>query len=144
MEAGRGPAAIVRAVDAQTRASLQLQTNSGTLSEAVLDAALETASSAIARARQAGIEPMLSVAQVELSSDVEDPALTLENLWTARALALVTLDGATGAPTYHRVPPWPDGSDVENLAVGVFSGAAAAALTVSVLGAVAAARRRFD
>lgn len=141
LEAGRHPGAIVRAVDAQTKASLVLQTTTGTLSQAVLDAATQTAADAIARARKAGVEPMLSVAQVELAADVADPAATLENLWSARSLALVPLDVDGAEPGFRRVLPWPGTEPVVSLAIGIAAGSGAGALLVGIVAVAGLARR---
>lgn len=88
--AGRTDAAILAAIEAQTSASIVMQTAAGgTVPPAVLDAALQAAARAIATARSHGVEPMLSVSLVELSQDQNETSEALANLWSARSLALL-------------------------------------------------------
>lgn len=88
--AGRGDAAILEAIEAQTAATVAMQTASGpTVPEAVLAAAEQSASRAIDTARSRGVEPMLSVSLVELSQDQQESTQALANLWSARSLALL-------------------------------------------------------
>ncbi len=92
LEAGRWPAAAVAAVEAQAQASLTVQTASGAQpSQAVMDAARQSAARAIQEARAAGIEPISSVALVELSDDEEEINNSLLDLWMARSMALLTV-----------------------------------------------------
>lgn len=88
--AGRSDAAVLEAIEAQTTASVAMQTAGGApVPGAVLDAAVQSASRAIATARGHGVEPMLSVSLVELAQDQNETALKLANLWSARSLALL-------------------------------------------------------
>jgi uncharacterized protein len=88
--AGRTDAAVLEAVEAQTAASVAMQTaGAATVPQAVIDEAVQSASRAIDTARSQGIEPMLSVSLVELSQDQNQTADALSNLWTARSMALL-------------------------------------------------------
>lgn len=88
--AGRNDAAVLEAIEAQTAASVAMQTAGGaSVPSAVLDAAEQAAARAIDTARSQGVEPMLSVSLVELSQDQDDAAAALGNLWSARSLALL-------------------------------------------------------
>lgn len=88
--AGRPDAAVLAAIEAQTAASVAMQTSGGaSVPQAVLDAAVQAASRAIGTARSQGVEPMLSVSLVELSLDQNESAQALANLWSARSLALL-------------------------------------------------------
>ncbi|MHB8634775.1 MAG: S16 family serine protease [Thermoplasmatota archaeon] len=89
--AGRLPAAILEAVNAQTLASVAMQTGGSSLPvpQAVLGAARDSAERAIASARTAGVEPVLSVSLVELAGDQNDTAAALQSLWAARSMAVL-------------------------------------------------------
>lgn len=138
----RYAAAVVDAIEAQTEATVQMQTGGGsTVPPAVLDAAQQSAARAIAEARNAGIEPMLSVSLVELAQDQANAADALANLWTSRSLAL--LDQAQPA-IEPRVQPVVDLSPTdERIVMAIGAGAiVGAGLVAALVLAVAAGRRR--
>lgn len=88
--AGRTDAAVLEAIEAQTAASVAMQTaGGGEVPAAVMAAAEQAAARAIGAARSQGIEPMLSVSLVELSQDQNQTAQALANLWSARSFALL-------------------------------------------------------
>jgi predicted S18 family serine protease len=98
--AGHLPGAFVAAVEAETSASVSVQTGGGApVPSSVLDAAQEGASRAIAALRADGAEPVLAVSLMELASG-ETPQLQLSGYWEARGLALAESAGevATHAP----------------------------------------------
>lgn len=103
-DAGRQDAAVLEAIEAQTTASVAMQTAGGGASvpSAVLEAAVQSASRAIDTARGQGVEPMLSVSLVELAQDQNETTLALANLWSARSLAL--LDRAPDAAEFGEDP----------------------------------------
>lgn len=87
---GQTEAAVLEAIEAQTSASVAMQTAGGSsVPSAVLEAAVQSASRAIDTARQQGVEPMLSVSLVELAQDQNQTDQALSNLWSARSLALL-------------------------------------------------------
>lgn len=139
-EAGGHAAAVVGAIEAQTEASVQMQAVGGSgVPPAVLEAAEQSAARAVAEARNAGIEPMLSVSLVELAQDQADTADALANLWTARSLALLDQAQPAIAP---RLQPVLD-PETERVALGVVAGAiVGAGLVAALVLAVAAGRRR--
>ncbi len=141
IDARRFSAAAVGAVEAQTSASVAMQTV-GTLGvpAAVLEAARQSAARAIAEARNAGIEPMLSVSLVELAQDQQDTATALGNLWTARSLALLDQAQPAVEPRVTRVPLT---GDAQRMALAVVAGAViGAGLLAALVLAVSASRRR--
>ncbi len=135
-DAGRAPAAILLAIEAQTQASVALQTGGGAeVPDAVLAAAQDAASRAVADARSRGLEPLLSVSLVELSQSQSDSALALENLWTARSAAL--LGAIEGEPDVVDGRSVTDGNEFP-IQAGWLAAAASAGLLLGA-GLVAAA-----
>lgn len=113
-EEGRLAAALVEAVAAEVEASVALQAGTGVVAPAVVDAAQQTASQAVARARAPGdpdgqggpgVEPFSAVARVELADDLQG-AEALRSLWMARGLALLSVEGAPPPVSVStQVPP---------------------------------------
>jgi uncharacterized protein len=104
-QAGHLGAAVVAAADAQSLASVAMQTGGGSAVPAtVLAAAQQGAARAIDRARGGGVEPMLSVSLVELAQTQPDSqaAQSLQEYWSARNLALLDL-----APPSHETTAQP-------------------------------------
>ncbi len=122
--------ALAAAIDAQSLAALQVQTAaSQEVPQAVLAAAREGAERAIAGARVAGAEPLLPVSLVELADAQEDPADALDQLWTARTLALLR-DAPPVPPAVQPVPSYTptgvgydDGSLLAAMVIGAILGA---------------------
>lgn len=131
-EAGRYPAAMLDAVQAEAAASVSLQAADGSVSEAVLDEALLAASRAVARARSEGNEPVLAVSLIELAQ-TEPPADALLDLWTARGVALLGSSATAPAPEVTGIasgpayPPLPVALGLAVLA-GIVMGAGAGAV----------------
>jgi len=143
--AGRTDAAVLEAIEAQTSASVAMQTaGGGPVPQAVLDAAEQSAARAIDTARDAGIEPMLSVSLVELSQDQNDTAQALGNLWDARSLAL--LEGVQTPASFGgsvQSPPAGYGHDTvaASIAMGTIVGGASVAILVTLVALVRSGRR---
>lgn len=102
------PAATRMAIQAMTESAVDVQAQSGEIPASVLAAARQAAAQAVARARAAGIEPLVSVSLIELASG-QDSQQELASYWTARSLALMgPLPAPAGpAPTAVSIP---DGS----------------------------------
>jgi len=140
VENGEAAAAVLAAAEAEVSASVTMMTAAGSVPDEVLDAARTSASQAIARARAAGTEPLLSVAQVELAQDLQEPGASLSNLWSARNLALLAVQGPPVAPEPHIDTGLPE-PVVVSLLVGFLVGAASVAVAAVVAVVVAAGRR---
>ncbi len=134
LEAKRWPAAASAAIEAQAQASLTVQTASGAApSSAVMDAARQSASRAIMQARDAGIEPITSVALVELSEDEAELNNGLLDLWIARSMAVLTVQADQDS---RRFEP----TDRPDLGANYDAGSLRAAMVLGILlggGAVA-------
>lgn len=140
MEDGLHPAAAVLAVEAASLASVAMQAAAGdTVPPAVLSAAQQGAARAIVSARARGIEPLSSVALVELAQAQQDPADALHSYWTARSLALLDLvapEPVPGSPAQGTPRPAPPvggyGNDAltASWAMGLALGLGAAGLMV--------------
>lgn len=130
VQEGQGPAALIAAVEAQAAASVAMQ-SIGRIDSAVVDAARDAASRAIAAARADDVEPVLSVSLVELSMDRDADRIALQDLWTARSLAL--LSGSAGPPPSATSSPtgWNE-AEFGVLLVGFVLGAGGMALVVAV------------
>lgn len=97
----RPAASIIEAAEAQTLASAAVQLGGGaSVPASVLTAAQQGAAQAIARARGAGAEPVLSVSLVELAQGAQDSGTALQEYWNARNLALLDLPQTGTAPTF--------------------------------------------
>ncbi|HEX2065914.1 MAG TPA: S16 family serine protease, partial [Candidatus Thermoplasmatota archaeon] len=131
-KAGRLPAAILAAAEAQSLASVAMQTGGGgEVPASVLAAAQQGAARAIDRARASGAEPMLAVSLVELAQDQGQRAVSLQHYWSARNLALLQLAPASQEAAATRLPSGPSEAALLAFAgAGVVAGVAAAALVV--------------
>jgi hypothetical protein len=139
--AGRTDAAVLEAVEAQTAASVAMQTAGGSeVPQAVLDSAVQSASRAINTARGDGIEPMLSVSLVELSQDQNQTADALANLWDARSLALLQESSPPATFGASHAAQGTYGGDAVSASLAV--GAVIGGLVVLVLVALVALVRR--
>jgi uncharacterized protein len=135
-QAGRLPAAIVAAADAESLASVAMQTGGGTqVPASVLAAAQQGAARAIARARAGGAEPMLSVSLVELAQGQDQGPVSLQEYWSARNLALLQLAPVSQeAQAVHVAFGGYDGAALLGLlAGGLVAGLAASGLVVAAL-----------
>lgn len=148
LDAGRHAQAIVTGAEAQAEASIAVQAAGGGVSTAVVQAARDATSNAVAAARAAGVEPILSVALFELSQDVEGNRTALSFLWTARSLAaLVPTPGPRdvgqtfvgSAPELDRTP-----RDTEFLLLGAVSGFLGGVLVTGVAALLLGGSRRED
>jgi len=142
--AGRYAGAAVEAVEAQSLALVAMQSaGGGPVPQVVLDAAEQGAARAIAQARAAGAEPILSVSLVELAQTQNDTAERLDSYWTARSLALLDAapfsgdtEGASSGPASSYGPDlggYGGGTLVAFLAMGGVIGLAASGILVAVL-----------
>jgi uncharacterized protein len=134
---GHLAAAIVDAADAQSLASVAMQTGGGgaTVPASVLAAAQQGAARAIARARAGGAEPMLSVSMVELAQGQDQGPVSLQEYWSARNLALVQVAplGQEVATSRVAVGGYDGGTLLASLGAGLVVGLAASGLVVVAL-----------
>ncbi|MCA1810420.1 MAG: hypothetical protein LC623_00210 [Halobacteriales archaeon] len=134
MQAGRLAAAILAAADAQSLASVAMQTGGGggTVPPSVLAAAQQGAARAIARARAGGAEPMLPVSMVELAQGQDQGPISLQEYWSARNLALLHIPPAGQEVGASRVPfgAYDGGVLLSFLGIGLVVGLAASTLVV--------------
>ncbi|MEA3202782.1 MAG: hypothetical protein QOI63_448, partial [Thermoplasmata archaeon] len=135
--AGNLPAAILAAADAQSLASVAMQTGGGgaPVPASVLAAAQQGAARAIARAQAGGAEPMLSVSMVELAQGQDQGPVSLQEYWSARNLALLQLAPAgQEAPVTHLpFSSYGGGTVLAFLGSGLVVGLAASGLVVVAL-----------
>jgi uncharacterized protein len=133
-DAGRWAAAALDAAEAHALASVAVQTGGGSdVPASVLAAAQDGTARAIQSARAVGAEPMVSVSLVELSASQADGPTQLQELWTARNLAL--LEAHPVAPATTNVAAQPSGGDDAvgaALGIGLAVGFAAAGVLVVV------------
>ncbi len=122
-EAGHWEAAALDAAEAHALASVAVQTGGGSdVPASVLTAAQDGAARAIAAARAAGAEPMVSVSLIELAGSQSDGPTQLQELWTARNLALL-----------ETAPVVPTTTSLSGLAAGLAGDALWAALGVGLV-----------
>lgn len=103
---GRPSQAVIMGVEAQVEASIAVQTaGGGDVPAAVLQAARTAASEAVAEARARDVEPIASVALLELAGDIDGNRTKLSFLWQSRSLAGLTPNPEPRPTSYTFVGP---------------------------------------
>lgn len=139
MASGRHAGAWVAAIQAQTQASVAVQSVANQIPNTVLEAARQGASRAVAHARLGGAEPILAVSLVELAS-IQTGSQQLSSLWEARSLALV--QAPMGDAPHVIAINGPTGMGTMGIVLGFALALAVASIVMALPGPERAKKRR--